>query len=156
MVLDVTRLWNLLVRCLLKDMLLLSSSILHLQSMLNICTNYGLEFDIKFNLKMSFLLQFGLDQEIVLPELFIDKIALAGLLSLNALMYLLAGKHFSVDVSTNCIKFLCSAFSVIQKCGAVSEEIKWHIIDHSSLETLLHGVDSVHSTSKQIQKLSVA
>ena len=41
------------------DMLLLSSSILHLLSMFNICSDHGLEFDIKFNQKKSFLLQFG-------------------------------------------------------------------------------------------------
>ena len=43
----------------------------------NICSDYGLEFDIKFNQKNSFLLQFGLDQDIVLTELFIDSIALS-------------------------------------------------------------------------------
>ena len=139
------------------DILLLSSSILHLQAMLNICTDYGLEFDIKFNQKKSFLLQFGLDQDIVLPDLFIDRIALSWVVKIKYLgVYLVAGKHFCVDVSTNCIKFLGSACSILQKCGAISEERKRHVINHSCLAMLLYGVDSVHLSSEQVQKLSVA
>ena len=45
------------------------SSILHLQSTLNISSDYDLEFDIKFNLKKSSLLQYGLEQKIALPGL---------------------------------------------------------------------------------------
>ena len=71
-------------------------------------------------------------------------------------MYLVAENHFSVDVSTNCIKFLGSACSILRKCGAVSEEIKWHAIDYSYLAMLLYGVDFVNLTSEHVQKLSVA
>ena len=79
--------------------LLLSSFILHLQSIVNICTDYGLKFVIEFNQKKSFLLQFGLDQEIVLPELFIDSVALSWFAKLKYLgVYLHAEKHFSEDM----------------------------------------------------------
>ena len=71
-------------------------------------------------------------------------------------VYLLARKHFSVDVPTTCIKFLGSACSILQKCGAVSEKINWHVNDHSCLAILQYGVDCVHVTSEQVQKLSLA
>ena len=94
---------------------------------------------------------------IALTELFIDKIALSWVAKLKYLSeYLVTGKHFSVDVSTNCIKFLGSACGILQKCGAVNEKIKWHAIDHSCLAILLYGVDYVQLISKQVQKLSVA
>ena len=97
------------------DILLLFSSILYLQAMLNICTDYGQEFDIKFNQEKSFLLQFGLDQEIVLPDLLIDRIALSWVAKLKYLgVYLVAGKNIFVDVSTNCIMFLGFALSILQ------------------------------------------
>ena len=70
--------------------------------------------------------------------------------------YLVAGKYFSADVSTNCMKFFGSARRIFKKCGAVSEEIKWHVIGHNTLTILLYGVGSAHLTSKQEQKLSVA
>ena len=147
--------WNLLVLCFFADdSLLLFSPILHLQSVLNICSDYGLEFDIKYNQKKFFLLQFGFDKEIVLSTLFIDRIALSWVAKLKYLgVYLVAGKHYSVDVSTNCIKFLGSAGNILEKCGAVSEEIKWHVIDHSFLAMCLYGVDSAHLTSERVQKL---
>ena len=96
------------------DILLLFSSILHLQSMLNICSHYGLKFDLKFNKKKSFLLHFGLGQEIVLPEIFIDRIALSWVAKLKYLgVYLVAGKNFTVDAFMNCIKFLGSECGIL-------------------------------------------
>ena len=51
------------------DRLLLSGSILHLQILLNICFDFGVEFDITFNASKSFLIQFGLDNNDSLPVL---------------------------------------------------------------------------------------
>ena len=58
------------------DILLLSGSIIHLKFMINICTEYGLNFDIKFNQSKSFLFQIGLDINEVLHDLHLCGIAL--------------------------------------------------------------------------------
>ena len=42
------------------------------------------------------------------------------------------------------------------KSASVSEEIKWHVIQHSCLPLLMYGIDSVILCSEQIRKLSVA
>ena len=51
------------------DMLFFSGSILHLQILLNICFDFGVEFDITFNASKSFLIQFGLENSDSLPVL---------------------------------------------------------------------------------------
>ena len=51
------------------DMLLLFCSILHLQILLHICFDSGIEFDITSNASESFLIQFGLDNSDSLPVL---------------------------------------------------------------------------------------
>ena len=54
------------------DMLLLSGSILHLQILLNIYFDFGVEFDITFNASKSILIQLGLDNSDSLPVLSLD------------------------------------------------------------------------------------
>ena len=50
-------------------MLLLSGSILHLQILLNICFDFGVEFDITLNASKSFLIQLGRENSDSLPVL---------------------------------------------------------------------------------------
>jgi hypothetical protein len=152
-------LWSEFIGCLFfaDDILILSGSIWHLQFMLQICEDYGVEFDIKFNQSKSFLCQFGLDHNVILPELFLCGIALCWVDRLKYLgVWLVSGKKFHIDASVNCTKFLGSVIGIMQKCGRVSEEIKWHVIQHSCLPILLYGVDSVVLHNEQIRKLSVA
>ena len=51
------------------DTLLFSGSILHLQILLNICFDFGVEFAITFNASESVLIQFGLDNSDSWPVL---------------------------------------------------------------------------------------
>jgi len=139
------------------DILLLSGSILHLQCMLDLCGDFGVEFDILFNQKKSFLLQVGLDSNVVLPQLVLSNVCLQWVDRIKYLgVFTVAGKTFCVDSSCNRTKFLSAVFGILQKCGKVSEEIKFNVIKHSCLEVLLYGVDAVSLKSSQVQKLSVA
>jgi hypothetical protein len=58
------------------DILLLSGSILHLHCKLDICSCFGAEFDIVLNHKKSFLMQVGLDVDVVLPLLSLSGVLL--------------------------------------------------------------------------------
>ena len=71
-------------------------------------------------------------------------------------VYILAGKTFCVDSSFNRTKFLGATFGILQKCKNVSEEIKFNIIQHSCLEVLLYGIDSLTLKPSHVHKLSVA
>ena len=58
------------------DILFLSASILHLLCMLELCSVYGSEYDIFFIQKKSFLLQVGLDVNVLLPQLMLNNVLL--------------------------------------------------------------------------------
>ena len=82
--------------------------------MLNICAEYGLNFDIKFNQSKSLLFQIGLDINEILPDLYLCGIALKWVKRLKYLgVWLSAGKRFIVDSS--CTKFVRSTISLLQK-----------------------------------------
>ena len=77
--------------------------------MLNICAEYGLNFNIKFNQSKSFLFQIGLDINEALPDLYLCGVALKWDKRLKYLgVWLFAGKRFTVDSSLNCTKFVGS------------------------------------------------
>ena len=125
------------------DILLLSGSLLQLQCMLDICYDYGLKFDILFNSDKSFLLQIGLVDHHSLPSLalglsclkWVDKIKYLG-------VWIVAGKRFHVDCTLSRTKFLGAVFGVLQKCGGISEEIKWNVLCHSCLPVLTYMVST--------------
>ncbi len=58
------------------DIFLLSGSITHLQYMLNICSENGIEVDIQFNQSKCFLFQVELCDDYVLPDLCLCGVAL--------------------------------------------------------------------------------
>jgi esterase/lipase superfamily enzyme len=139
------------------DILLLSGSVLHLQCMLDLCSDFGTEFDMLFNQKKSFLLQVGFNVSVALPQLILTNAYLQWVDRIKYLgVYIVAGKTFCVDSSCNRTKFLSAVFGILQKCGKVSEEIKFNVIQHSCLEVLLYGVDAVSLKSLQVHKLAVA
>ena len=59
------------------DKLLISASIWHLRCMLNICKNYRVELNRKFNQAKSFLCQFSLHNSITLLELLLCGLVLS-------------------------------------------------------------------------------
>jgi hypothetical protein len=138
------------------DILLLSASILQLQCMLDLCTEYGYEFDIVFNHTKSFLLQFGLDMSVSLPALLLSNSVLRWVGRMKYLgVWLCAGKTFHIDSSINRTKFLSSVYSMFQKCNGISEEIKWSVIERACMPVLLYGVDAVSLSNSDIHKMSV-
>ena len=71
-------------------------------------------------------------------------------------VWFLACKSFSLNHCVNRTKFLSAVFGILRKCGNISEEILWNVIQCSCLPILLYGIDSVHLNAAQVQKLSVA
>jgi hypothetical protein len=100
------------------DILLLSGSILQLQAMLDVCSVYGVEFDIKFNQAKSFLFQTGLNVNTVLPSLCLCNVKLQWVERLKYLgVWLISGKKFRIDAAVNCTKFLGSVLGILQNVG---------------------------------------
>jgi Reverse transcriptase (RNA-dependent DNA polymerase) len=139
------------------DIILLSASILHLQSMLCICSDFGIEFDVKFNPNKSHLLQIGLDTAVKLPELLFCNVCMKWSVQIRYLgVFINAGKKFSISTDVSRRKFLGSVYAILQKCKHMSEEIKCHIIQHSCLPILTYGVDSLRLSKQKLHELSVS
>ena len=139
------------------DILLLSASVIQLQSMLDICYEYGVQFDIKFNALKSNLLQIGLDVTVKLPILNLGESIINWSSQIKYLGILIAaGKRFCVESDYCRRKFLSSVFAILQHCNNISEEINCNIIAHSCLPILCYGVDVLSLSSKKIHDLNVA
>ena len=111
------------------DILLVCASIVHLQNMLHICSIFGIEYDIKFNVAKSQLLQIGVHISVVLPDLMLSNVPIKWCSQIKYLgVYVIAGKKFDVSTDVSRRKFLGSVLAILQKCGSISEEIKCHII----------------------------
>ena len=59
-------------------------------------------------------------------------------------------------MTINSRKFLDAVCGILQKCGHLSEEIRWNIIQHSCCPILLYGLDSINLNTEQVRKMSVA
>ncbi len=102
--------------------LLLSTSIFHLQGMLDLCCTYGL-LDIKFIQANSYLLKVGLSSHHSLPNLMLYNVALNWVDRIKYLgVWIVAGKRFCVDMTFNSRKFLGAVCGILQKCGHLSEQ----------------------------------
>ena len=63
--------------------------------MLELCSDYGNKYDILLNKKQSFLLQVGLDVNVLLPQLTLNNVLLQWVDRIKYLgVYIIAGKTF--------------------------------------------------------------
>ena len=139
------------------DILVLSASIFHLQGMLDLCYTYGVEFDTKFNQAKSYLLQVGSSSHHSLPNLMLNNVASNWADRIKYLgKWIVAGKKFYVDMTINNRKFLGAVCGILQKCGHLSEEIKWNIIQYSCCPILFYCLNSINLNTEQVRKMSVA
>ena len=141
------------------DILLLSASLCRLQLMLNICVEFAVQNDVKFNHLKSHLFQCGMSDDLclLLPKLSIGVHELEWVKELKYLgVVFVAGKKLSVNIDLNCRKFLGTSFAILQKCKYLSEEVLCKLILTNCLPTLLYGVDSVSLMKGQIKRMSVA
>ena len=70
-------------------------------------------------------------------------------------IWFVSGRTLRVDVSVNCTKFLGSVLGILQKCSNISDELKWHVVNHSCLPMLFYGIDSIILCAEQRRKVGV-
>lgn len=137
------------------DLLLLSGSLLNLQSMLDLCSQTGKELGIKFNGAKSKCICFGKTNIVHLPDMLLDGLTLNWCSNLKYLgISITSGSHFNVDVSECRRKFFMSANSVFSKTNLVCDLVKLNILESFSLPLLLYGADSGILDDKQITVLN--
>ena len=137
------------------DLLLLSSSVIDLQSMLNIlCGMVGDKLGIKFNGSMFKCLAIGSIKS--------HKLALSicndDIQWVNSLKYLgitvQASNKFCIDLSDTRRKFFISVNNILNKSKRVSDMTKLNLAKSHCLPVLLYGVDSMNLPKKQLKDLN--
>ena len=129
------------------DILLLSASVHQLQNMLNICYSYCNDWDMKFNVKKSNVMVVGKnDNTILMPFMQLGREDLTWVKEIKYLVVVMHSKNgFRFDTNYNCRKFLCSSFSILQKCGRLSEPVLCEIILTKCLPILTYGLQCFNS-----------
>ena len=115
------------------------SALLHkLQLMLDICVEFTVRNDVKFNQWKSHLFQIGLSTDIILPKLSLAGNDLNWVYELKYLgVIFTAGTNLCLNVDVNCRKVLGSSFAILQKCKYLSEELLCKLILTYCLPMLL-------------------
>jgi hypothetical protein len=139
------------------DILLLSASVLQLQSMLNIYYAYCCEWDLQFNAKKCTVMCIGKDNDSVTSviELGIDQLTWVKKIKYLG-VYIQSRGCLRLNADVNCRKFLGAFFSILQHCGHLSETVLCEIIVTKCLPVLTYGLECFRLLSYQKQKVNVA
>ena len=126
------------------DNLLLSVSFNKLYCMLDLCMEFAVENDTKFNHLKSHRFQVRLVTEVDLPKL--NNLSDKHLVMVKELIFLgvtfVFGKYLTVNISLNCRKYLGASLAILQKCKFLAEDILCYLILKNYVPTLRHGLDS--------------
>jgi hypothetical protein len=139
------------------DILLLSASVVQLQNMLNICFEYSIVWDMKFNAKKCALMYIGYCVLDDVPVLHIGGDELSWVKKIKYLgLIMQSEKELTVDVNVNCRKFLGACFGMFQRCGALSEPVLCELVLKKCLPILVYGTECIRLKTAQKQRLNVA
>jgi len=138
------------------DIVLLSVSCFGLQRLVDICGNYGTQWDIKFNSAKSQVIYFGLATKVLCG------ISLNGSIveSVDKIKYL--GVYFErnsghSDISQSFVKFFSQFNNIMAVLGKHSNEITaLHLVKTYCLPSLLFGCEIWSLTAHSIHRLNVA
>jgi len=119
------------------NVLLLSGLVCLLQKMLNICSDYADELDIRFNAKKSCLLNIGNTFNKKLENLQLNVLDICWFNKIKYLgMQILSGKSLKVDVLTRICKFYASA-------NALFFTIQYNTMENLHSKTNKHTVSLI-------------
>lgn len=138
------------------DIVLLSASCLGLQRLLDICSKYGFELDIKFNPDKSFLCAFGSNppqtRHITLsgkPLEWVDSVKYLGCI--------LKCRSVEIDTASFIRKFYGSFNNILRVLGSKRDEmISLHFSKTYCLPHLLYCCEAWHVRSDNVRQLNVA
>ena len=138
------------------DILLLSPSVAGLQTMLNTCHAYSVEYNILFNATKSNCIKVGKNWDINVLNMII------GAIDINCtteFKYLGVSFLFGVKLQIDCLpvkrKFYAACNSVINKCKGAAESIKVLLVKSYCLPLLTYCIGALDLNSCLINQLGV-
>jgi len=137
------------------DLILISASILDLQSMLDICTNVGLSLGLKFNSKKSHCISIGPSPIIALPSMIIASQSMNWSEQIKYLgVWINAHKNFNVDLKESRRKFFMTLNSLLSKTKFACDLVKLKLLESYCLTFLTYGTESGILDNKQLQTIN--
>jgi hypothetical protein len=139
------------------DLILLSASAIQLQSMLQLCTEFGFGCDIKFNIDKSRCGCVGTICSSKNPDFIVENFSLTWT---NRLKYLgitfSIGKMLLVDCSERIHKFIASVCSVLRFKVKGLENVFANILVQKCLPVLFYGLDCIMLNSVELKSVCQA
>ena len=107
------------------DLLLMSSSVLELQKVLDLCSSEGSFLGIHFNYKKSNCLVIGPKYDIIVSTLLLSGMLLLWVKQIKYLgIYVIGGKYYKVYTITMRRNFFASVNGILSKCPRASDITK--------------------------------
>jgi Reverse transcriptase (RNA-dependent DNA polymerase) len=148
---------NTFVGCIMyaDDILLLSASVIELQSMLDVCGDVGNNLGIMFNASKSMCMCIGRYKPSIIATMLINGSELQWVDQIKYLgITVVAGKAFMVDLKETRRKFFSSVNTIMSKCKYVSDIVKLELFEAHCLPILLYAVESLNPTAVLMKEMN--
>ena len=151
------KLYNFYIGCIMyaDDLIIISASILDLQSMLDICNNVGISLGLKFNSKKSHCIFSGPSPIVSLPSMLIGDQTISWSQQIKYLgVWINAHKSFNVDLKESRRKFFMTLNCILSKTKFACDLVKLNLLESYCLTTLTYGIESGILDNKQLQSIN--
>jgi hypothetical protein len=137
------------------DLLLLSASVLDLQSMLDKCGCIGQDLDINFNCCKSKCMIIGPHKVSKILPMSISNAMIEWVDSIKYLgIVIKSDKLFNVDLKDSRRKFFISFNSIINKCKYASDIVKLQLLESHCLPILMYSLECLNLTPALIKEVN--
>ena len=127
------------------DLILLSSSLLELQQMLNICFTTCTSLAITFNFNKSKTLIIGPSHLSISSHLILGHTPLPWTKNLDYLgITISSGPTFNIDLNNTRRKFFRTVNQILSKCTFTSDLVKLSLLESYALPVLMYAVESLN------------
>ena len=138
------------------DLLLMSTSVLTLQSMLDLCHEYGTMHDIIFNYKKSCCMIIGSKRSCKVDNMLLNNVPIEWVDSIKYLgVVFTGGNRLIVDCSYVKRKFYAACNAVLVKCKHASDIIRLHLIKSYCLPLLTYCIGAIDLPHYKVRELGV-
>ena len=138
------------------DILLLSTSVLTLQSMLNVCYEYGLKHNILFNSKKSCCVNIGTRRPLHIASMCLGDMSIEWVDTFKYLgVVFVNGSSLHLDCSFIKRKYYAACNAVLVKCKYASDIIKVHLIKTFCLPLLTYCIGALDIPQYKIKDIGV-
>ena len=139
------------------DIILISSSLLHAQRLIDICLEQFKLIDLSINGKKSSWLRIGYRFNKFCQRIHIGVTHLECSDSVNFLgSKLVSGSKFSVALDINKVKFFGNANKIFGKLGTSNVPVLMKLVESHCISSLLYNLEVVDLTKSQINSLNFA